>query len=176
MRLSTVLIFTPILALVGWFASDKVMSFETWLWIVFIPMFLLYLASFIKPKKEILYVQGPGRYEQEVVGESQYQKALKAISGGYAESGAAHRKQVHALLILEDDNPHDPKAVRVEINGCDVGYLNRDDARKYRRRLKSVGKPRLTIKCDAVIVGGWNRGIFDKGYFGVYLDLPVDDL
>ena len=115
-------------------------------------------------------IQGPGNYEIEVVGESHYQRALESICGGRTEYSA--EKYVQATLVLEDQNPHDSQAVRVDVSEMTVGYLPRDTARSYRRRLREAGHPRLTGRCNAVIRGGWDRGPQDRGHFGVWLDLP----
>jgi hypothetical protein len=77
-------------------------------------------------------IHGSGEFEFEIVGESNYQKALKAIAGPKARDGKNH--ECTAKLILEDDNPHDSKAVRVDIDGRTVGYLARDMARECRSR------------------------------------------
>jgi len=98
---------------------------------------------------------------------------LARICGGRDEESA--RKQVKAVLVLEDENPHDSKAVRVDIDGETVGYLPRREARQYRLRLKEAGYPELRGRCDAIIVGGWDRGGGDRGHFGVKLDLPTND-
>ena len=115
-------------------------------------------------------VPGPGNFDTEVVGESNYQHMLEHICGGRSEDGV--NKEVQATLILEDDNPHDNKAVRVDVTGYTVGYLPRADARSYRNKLKRAGHPRLTVTCAALITGGWDRGGDDRGYFGISLDLP----
>lgn len=112
-----------------------------------------------------------GDYEQEIVGESRYQAALDRIAGGKIEEG--HELEVTAELILDDGNPHDDKAVRVDIDGATVGYLSRRDARSYRRRLQAHKAPRKVIlECPAIIVGGWRRAGGDEGHYGVRLDMP----
>ena len=116
---------------------------------------------------------GPGLYGVDVVGESKYQTALESICGGRTD--ASQEKVVVATLIYEHDNPHDDKAVRVEIEGRTVGYLDRANARQYRSRLSEAGYPEITATCSAVIVGGWDRGGDDRGHFGVRLDLPTAD-
>ena len=118
-------------------------------------------------------LSGPGAYGVEIVGESNYQSALERICGGRDEESA--RKQVKALLVLENENPHDSNAVRVDIDGETVGYLSRREAKQYRVRLKEAGYPELRGRCDAIIVGGWDRGRGDRGHFGVKLDLPTND-
>ena len=118
-------------------------------------------------------ISGPGDYEVDVVGESHYQDALERICDGRTDESA--EKYVDAALILEDDNRHDRKAVRVDIEGRTVGYLSREFARSYRDRLKQAGHPDLVGICKAVIVGGWDRGKRGRGHFGVRLDLPYED-
>lgn len=118
-------------------------------------------------------IDGPGTFSVEVVGESHYQVALERICGGRTEDGV--EKHVVGTLILEDGNPHDDKAVRVHVEGHTVGYLPRKLAREYRQRLEEAGHPALRGMCSAVIRGGWDRGSGDRGNFGVWLDLPVED-
>lgn len=114
---------------------------------------------------------GPGTYEFDIVGESKYQKTLESICGGRTEDGA--ELQTEAVLFLEDTNPHDNMAVRVDIEGQTVGYLSRKDARSYRKQLQHLGHANITCSCNAMIVGGWERSRSDRGHFGVKLDLPV---
>lgn len=124
--------------------------------------------------KMVPNIQGLGDYNLEVVGESNYQEALSRLCGGRTRDG--HFKEVTATLIHEDNNPYDSKAIRVEIENVTIGYLSREDARQYRRQLKKRPLPGLTITCNGMIRGGWKRGFFDKGHFGVVLDLTIEDL
>ncbi len=111
----------------------------------------------------------PGTFAVEVVGESNYQQALETICGGRSRDGA--EEHITATLVLEDSNPHDKNAVRVDIAGNTVGYLSRPDARSYRQRLKQNGDDSSKQTCRALIRGGWDRGRNDRGNFGVRLDL-----
>lgn len=123
---------------------------------------------FRKPRRAI---EGTGNYPQEIVGESNYQKALDRIAGGKSEDG--HELSVTAELILDDRNPHDNQAVRVQVDGNIVGYLSKQDARNYRRWLRDQEAPaRVIVECQALIVGGWRRGSGDEGHYGVRLDIP----
>lgn len=115
-------------------------------------------------------IEGPGTYEIDIVGESHYQSAIERICGGRSDDSAD--KYVTARLVLEDDNKYDNNAVRVDIEGQTVGYLARNLAKEYRKRLIDAGHPRLLGVCKAVIVGGWDRGGDNRGHFGVKLDLP----
>lgn len=105
-------------------------------------------------------------YATEVVGESHYQAALAAICGKPSKDG--YDVKAVATLVLEDSNPHDDQAVRVDIGRRTVGYLNRTDARAYRARVGRKGNYPARIR------GGWDRGRDDKGMFGVQLDLTAE--
>jgi len=125
------------------------------------------------PKSEepdLAILPGNGEFDLQVVGESHYQEALETICGPRTRQGV---QQEHtALLILEDHNPYDKKAVRVEIDGKQVGYLSREVAKLYRQQLKAGGMPKANGQCQALIKGGWERGD-NKGSYGVWLDIPV---
>jgi len=106
----------------------------------------------------------------DVVGESFCQDAIEAVSGGRTEDGGAV-PLVTAQLVREPDNPYDPNAVRVDIGGQCCGHIPRADARDYHstiNALAAIGRP---ASCRAWLTGGWQRGILDKGYFGIRLDV-----
>jgi hypothetical protein len=113
---------------------------------------------------------GPGEFQIEAVGTSKYQRALELAAGGRNEDGV--EVYVQALLVFENDNPHDANAVKVFIGHTLVGYLKRTDAKSYRQQILKAGRGELVGCCAAKIVGGWDRGPDDQGYFGVRLDLP----
>jgi len=113
--------------------------------------------------------EGKGDFEFEVVGESNYQKALALLAGEHgAESAEVQHK---ATLVLEDSNPHDPKAVAIRIAGTTVGYLAREDARSYRRRLGQKRLSGVNATCEAIVVGGGTRRNGEKLFYGVKLDI-----
>ena len=121
-------------------------------------------------KHQQLFLDGPGRFAIDVVGEASYQQALARICGGRREESA--ELNVEACLHHENTNPYDPLAIRVEIGNQPVGYLSRENARLYRRELERAGHGGRVAYCAAVIRGGWDRGRGDRGHFGVKLDLP----
>jgi hypothetical protein len=123
--------------------------------------------------KPIVDIPGPGSYAVEVVGESNYQEVLEAICGTPTEDGFDF--VVEAVLVHEDDNPYDALAIRVDIKGRTVGYLSRKNAREFRREFAKTGYGGVPAACSARIIGGWNRGADDRGYFGVRLDLPANE-
>lgn len=112
---------------------------------------------------------GPCTFSFGIVGASRYQGNLSKLAGGRKRKSAD--LLITALLVVEDGNPHDKNAVRVDVNGLTVGYLDRDNAREYRRLLASKGHNGDGLGCAARIVGGWYKSDDDQGHFGVRLDL-----
>ncbi len=102
----------------------------------------------------------------EVVGESHYQDNLNAVCGGRTKDGVD--LIVDAMVAPEPDNPHDPNAVKVEIQGRIVGHLIRRDAEMFHAKFQTTAQP-----CRANIRGGWDRGGRDVGHYGVRLDLQL---
>ena len=100
-----------------------------------------------------------GRELINVAGESHYQDALRELTKGETRVGAT------AALIPEPDNPHDPDAVRVEIEGQKVGYLPRDLAPGYGPLVREPAERDRTAVCEAMISGR-------DGVYGVFLKLP----
>lgn len=117
-------------------------------------------------------IDGPGFFHVGVVGESNYQRAIQQARKGAAKGTTV---QTQATLVLEDNNPHDKQAVRVDIAGRTVGYLDRDNARAYRKELNRNGHSDITTTCAAKIIGGKPRPDGSAGMYGVFLDLPAVD-
>lgn len=117
------------------------------------------------------------QFDFEVVGESYYQTALAKLAADHAtiSAGADEIRPLTAHLIPDDYNEYDDKAVRVEINNLHVGYLSREDARSFRRRL---GAKKLTVQittCGAIITGGHIKDGKTMSY-GAALDIqPFGD-
>lgn len=116
-------------------------------------------------------LRGGGRFDFEIVGESRRQASLERAAGGRRPEGL--RIVVIARLVLEDENPADGNAVRVEIGGEHVGYLAREKAVDYRARLAQLGQPRGPFTCRAQIVCPPDRGDGILLSFGVWLDLDL---
>jgi hypothetical protein len=97
------------------------------------------------------------------VGTSHYQDALVALTGRQADEEIRH--DAVATLVPEPDNPHDPDAIAVRIEDHLVGYLSRDENRRWLDVLGAAGQP---IGCEAMIAGkGRTTGL------GVFLRLPT---
>lgn len=112
-----------------------------------------------------------GAFMFDIVGESYCQPALKALAGEHGDREP--KGDYEAVLIPDDDNEHDDKAVRVEINGQTVGHLSRDDARSFRRRLGAKQLKGQRTACGARIVGGWVKKTGERVSYGVQLDLKT---
>ncbi len=93
-----------------------------------------------------------------------YQDALDRICGGRTKAG--HKLEVPASLVLEYGGPHAPKAIRVDIDGQTVGYVERKAARTLWQKVAEAGLTSEAVTCDAIIVGGWDRGEGDSGFRG----------
>ena len=115
-------------------------------------------------------LEGNGQFDIDVAGEANYQDNLEAICGGRTPDG--EDRIVDATLILDDANPYDPNAVRVDIEGQTVGYLSRDVAPHFREHMAKLGHQATSFQCRANIRGGWDRGGGNIGNYGVWLDLP----
>lgn len=114
-----------------------------------------------------------GSCDFNVVGESNYQRDLQRLAGDHGDKRC--RKSCTATLVLEDNNEHDNKAVRIDVDRTPVGYLSRDDARRYRRRLGSKGLTGKTMTCKARIGGGQMLENGQRASYGVWLDLKPFD-
>jgi hypothetical protein len=111
-------------------------------------------------------VIGDGRFGFVVVGTSHFQGILESIAGGRRTDGTHY--PCAALILPPSDNPHSKHGVAVQIHGQIVGYLADDAAVDFVDALKRTGYERAA--CEAVIVGGWDRGPNDRGTFGVRLN------
>ena len=96
-----------------------------------------------------------------VVGTSHYQEALLELAP--REGDEEVRVEKIAALVVEPHNPHDPDAIAVTIDGRLVGYLSRDENRRWRDVVSGHA-----IGAEAMIAGrGGTTGL------GVFLRLPT---
>jgi hypothetical protein len=108
---------------------------------------------------------GDGEFAFHVVGTSLHQATLEYLFG--RTSTGVHR-YCGALLTPQPNNPHDRKAVAVMIYDLEVGHLERDVAPDFLRALRKGGF--ADAACEALILGGWQRGGHDWGDFSVRLN------
>ncbi len=107
-------------------------------------------------------------FQQEVVGEASYQKAILSFVGGKSSRSAKH--ECTATLVCDDANKYDENAVEVRTNNRIVGYLPKNDAKKYRENLQLIDSSMPIASVRAKVVGGW-RDEESEGHFGVKLNL-----
>ncbi len=93
-----------------------------------------------------------GRFQLEVLGESRYSDTIRALAGEHGETGADTR--LKALLLADDNNPYEDKAVAVFLNNEMVGYLAPKDAQAFRAMLARQEIAGQLTSTDAVIRGG----------------------
>lgn len=113
-------------------------------------------------------------FDFEVVGESHYQDAIEKIAklqeAKYTNNPDAEIQELTAYLIPDDNNPYDDKAVRIDIDGMQVGHLSREDARSFRRRLGAKKLTGQITTCGAKLIGGYVKDGKQLSY-GVVLDI-----
>jgi len=122
----------------------------------------------------------PTQFDTEIVGESNYQKAIREIVlyKDLVDKDDTELKitKLLAVLIPEDDNKFDPgNAVRVDIEDKTVGYLDKTNAKSYRISLAKLNLPVQPCTCYATAYG--KRP--EKGkmmVFGIWLNLEVRNL
>ncbi|MBB5368103.1 MULTISPECIES: hypothetical protein [unclassified Janthinobacterium] len=109
-----------------------------------------------------------GRYASEVENDSIYQSAIARLAGNHGPGNADEK--CLALLVCDDANPFQDKAIAVFIDGQLVGYLAHNDALRLRRNLGRQDLVGQLTSCDAVIRGGglWNG---KRLAYAVWLDL-----
>lgn len=110
---------------------------------------------------------------EEVVGESHYQEALELAAQGRCEDGPI-QCLVIAQLVAEPENPHDPNAIQVRVDGECVGYIPRDETYRFHPWLRVFAEEIGEVAtCRAWLKGGWKRGKA-LGTFGIDLDIGYD--
>lgn len=106
-------------------------------------------------------------FNTPVVGESNYQAALKK---NYKDPDTFKKGEsafVNVDLVYEPNNPYDKNAVAVVSTYGTLGYLSKQDAIRY-RHLCEGETDTLSVRCK--IYGG------SKGLYGAWVDLNLEDL
>lgn len=109
-----------------------------------------------------------GSFPMDVVGESNYQKALISICGPHTRHG--HDQEYMAIIKLEPSNKYDSNAVVVQISSKVVGYLPRGEALRVGSQMREENLSKAT--CNARVKGGWRTNQHDEGHYGVQLAIP----
>ena len=94
-----------------------------------------------------------GDFGLEIVGESNYQDALRRAQKIGRDWGNGVVAPV--LIAREPDNPYDSNAVVVRLpDGSTVGYLSRERAPTYQSALQQVEEKGQLAVCWAKLIGG----------------------
>ena len=153
-------------------------SFGIWHWLILAAIVLwIWWALKRTPKRTtaetprggpFARIRGTGNYSVEVVGESHYAPAFKAMIRTLRVSDIEGESFGDALLKLEDSNQHDKNAVSVHIEGHQVGYLSRAMAVDFRKALVRDGlSGRKEFSVGARVYWGG-----DEKHHSVTLDIP----
>lgn len=104
---------------------------------------------------------GTGKFGLEVVGESNYQKAIKRALAG-ARLLPDNRTAIDIIARREPANPYDLDAVQIlnAVNGDRLGYLSRDRAKQYRRTLSDCAAAGFDVRCTGVLAGDASIGVW----------------
>jgi hypothetical protein len=121
------------------------------------------------PPEGIALHPGPG---VDVVGTSYQRHVIERLMGGPHPAGV--RATRWARLAPAADDPKDPDAIVVLIEGELVGHLPRIEAKRYRPVLLDYAAARRGAYVRVDVRGGMARDWRDKSDFGltVYLDSP----
>lgn len=109
-------------------------------------------------------------FRLEVTGESHFVQNFERICGPRCEDG--EDREVDAQLVPDDTNPYDRNAVQVQVQGLQVGWLGKQDAKVFRTRAAADGW-QLPVSCRGRITGGWEREEEEPGHYGIRLDFPL---
>ncbi|WP_162569180.1 hypothetical protein [Variovorax sp. SRS16] len=98
---------------------------------------------------------------------------LQRLAGDHGTDSAD--ADCEAALRPNDQNRYDKSAVEVLVSGQRVGFMSREDARSFRRRLGHKKLTGQTTYCNARVVGGWTDAQGAKKHYGLKLDLKTFD-
>ena len=77
---------------------------------------------------------------------------------------------IDVILAREPDNPFDGNAIKVMTADLEIiGYLSRDNAKRYQKAFDVWANEGYLIKCQAKLVGGTK----EKKNIGAWLDLET---
>ena len=90
-----------------------------------------------------------------IVGESHYQKTLTNAKRNSKDYGGI--SYINAVLSLEPENQYDQNAIVVATEQSEtIGYLSRDDAKRYQGGIQSMGLNRQVYQMPSE-ARGWRR-------------------
>lgn len=114
-------------------------------------------------------VIGDGTFLFPTVGTPFHQQQIGRICCDRSERSTKHF--CAALLVPQPENPYGPYSIAVVVHGLEVAQLESEDAWAFRQELDAAGF--VDAVCEAKIVGGWDHGGDDFGYFDVRLNATL---
>jgi HIRAN domain-containing protein len=94
-----------------------------------------------------------GEDRLRVTGAPHHQAELAAAAGPKRSGGVEDRRRF--ALVPEPENPHDPNAIAVRLEGGEkIGYLPREEAVRFGRLMDAVAERGRRPVTDGVILGG----------------------
>ena len=118
-----------------------------------------------------LHWSDDGRFLVEVINESRYQPALKALGGEHGDQAAA--VPYVATLVPDDANPYEGAAVAVFLGGRMTGYLSPKASMAFREHLKRKEIEGQVTTCDAQVRGG---GVWQNSRLAYVVVLDMEPL
>ncbi|MGO4379037.1 hypothetical protein AB4Z19_12240 [Pseudoduganella sp. RAF19] len=110
-----------------------------------------------------------GRFQLEVLGESRYYETIRELAGEHGDASADVRHP--ALLLPDDHNPYEDKAVAVFLSGHMVGYLAPKDAIAFRERLARLDLSGKLTSTEGVVRGG---GLYEGKRLSYSVNLDIE--
>jgi hypothetical protein len=107
--------------------------------------------------------EGPNQFRLDIVGESFKESNIQKVTKNHPDG--------HAVATLNWDilNENDNKAISVIIDGYEVGYLSRENARQYHKMLKNL---QLNEDTKLVVDATFHQKEFTANT-GIWLDFGV---
>jgi hypothetical protein len=113
--------------------------------------------------------ESTGTFKIPIVGTSHYRDAIVTLAQNPPNVNAL--ASCLAYLVADDQNPHDPNAVKVIIRGLQVGHLSRDFAKSYRAYITELPGHIQHISAAAMITNGISTAAKQYEY-AIELDIP----
>ncbi len=101
-----------------------------------------------------------------------YQSAISAVCDRRGAEAVAF--ECVAALTAEPTNPHDPNAVKVQVDAHHVGYLSRKDAILYHPIVDAASRLQIVVACNAYI-SAHDPADATTPDAGVFLHIPAPD-
>jgi hypothetical protein len=110
----------------------------------------------------------PSEEKLDVVGEAYFQPVIWDACGTNGKADLV-RFSCYADLIPQPDNRYDARAIMVEINGKQVGYLSRDATQRFSSAIADAIAVQRTSRCEALLT----ERRFQKNFLDVYVYLNI---